>query len=141
MGGYITNFNGGSQIFGIGAKCINSNNTTAYNKRYAIIVSNIGFFLYNMTNSTGVWTLTNDTPFDAGMKISTNLNNEVCGTCMASYGTTANMPVSAGSWCVMTLGGDSTAIRAQILFHVSSLYVRRRDGSGWQAWKTFNAAS
>ena len=132
---YVTTYTGGSQVWGIAATCLNTNNTTSYNKRYALITTNDGLFFYNSTNSSAVWSMTGD----ANIKTSSNLNNEISGTCIATS-TTSNKPssITAGTWCVLTIGGNSTDIRVQLFFHVSAIYMRRRDGGGWQAWRVVN---
>lgn len=135
MNATVGTYAGSSQVWGISAICLNTNNTTSYNKRYALITTNDGLFFYNSTNSSSVWSIT----ADAIIKTSSNLDNEVSGTCLATP-TTSNKPssITAGTWCVLTIGGTSTDIRAQLFFHTAAIYMRRRDGGGWQAWKVVN---
>lgn len=55
MDGYLTTVNGSDQLFGIGCKIVNANNTSYKNHRLSLIATNTGINLYDHTTGTWVW--------------------------------------------------------------------------------------
>lgn len=94
----IGNATGSIQLFGISAKCVNTNNTSKNNHRVSIVPTNTGLLLWDNTSSATIWAL--DFPIDVaqgGTGQTAVRTTSVSSDFIASYG--SNFEVSGTAYC------------------------------------------